>query len=172
MRRSYTDGKVLIFHDPDKPNGYLSNWYPSTFSDAYNTYSCMEQYLMYHKARFFRDESMMRAIMSTRDPSIMKEFGRNVAGYSESVWSRFREGVLYAGLVLKFEQNPKLAKKLMKTGNLILAEGTDTDFIYANGLSRKDPNMYNPAMWPGKNMLGKCLMILRASMLKKERMKK
>ena len=60
----------------------------------------------------------------------------------------------------------------MKTGNLILAEGTDTDFIYANGLSRKDPNMYNPAMWPGKNMLGKCLMILRASMLKKERMKK
>ena len=31
--------KIICFHAPDEPNGYLSNWYPSPFTAAGRHYS-------------------------------------------------------------------------------------------------------------------------------------
>ena len=42
--------KVICFHNADEENGYLSNWYPSTFTLEGIDFSSMEQYMMYRKA--------------------------------------------------------------------------------------------------------------------------
>ena len=155
------NGRVLIFHDTDKANGYMSNWYMSPFkNDGGMEFCCVEQYLMYQKALFFRDKEAMYAIMTTNDPAEMKRLGREVKGYTRE-WETVREGVLAVGLLYKFTQNPKLAKKLVKTGKKILCEGTATDKVYANGLTRYDKNRFNPKKWPGQNILGYALMDLR-----------
>ena len=36
---------VICFHNNNEENGYLSNWYPSTFTHNGITFSSMEQYM-------------------------------------------------------------------------------------------------------------------------------
>ena len=38
---------IICFHNPNEENGYLSNWYLSTFTVGGVTFSSMEQYMMY-----------------------------------------------------------------------------------------------------------------------------
>lgn len=49
---------VICFHNNNEENGYLSNWYPSTFTHNGITFSSMEQYMMYRKALSFGDEKV------------------------------------------------------------------------------------------------------------------
>ena len=42
---------IICFHNPDEENGYMSNWYISPFTVDGVTFSSMEQYMMYQKAR-------------------------------------------------------------------------------------------------------------------------
>lgn len=161
FRPRLDNGRVLIFHDADGANGFLSNWYMSPFRDRSGTeFCCAEQYLVYRKALFFRDKEAMRAIMAASDPAEMKRLGRGVKGYTEK-WETAREGALADGLLYKFTQNPKLAKKLLRTGRKILCEGTASDMVYANGLTRYDKDRFSPEKWPGRNLLGYALMDLR-----------
>ena len=45
---------IICFHKPEEPNGFLSNWYMSSFSDdEYGEFSSAEQYMMYRKAVLF-----------------------------------------------------------------------------------------------------------------------
>ena len=49
---------VICFHNADEENGYLSNWYPSTFTLKGIDFSSMEQYMMYRKAICFDDDKV------------------------------------------------------------------------------------------------------------------
>ena len=45
---------IICFHKPEEPNGFLSNWYMSSFADdEYGEFSSAEQYMMYRKAELF-----------------------------------------------------------------------------------------------------------------------
>ncbi len=44
-----------IFHLVSEPNGFLSNWYQSTFKLADIEFNCVEQYTMWKKAMTFGD---------------------------------------------------------------------------------------------------------------------
>ena len=52
--------EVICFHSPNEENGYLSNWYLSTFALDGVTFSSMEQYMMYCKAVCFGDDTILR----------------------------------------------------------------------------------------------------------------
>ena len=39
---------IICFHNPDEENGYMSNWYISSFTVNGITFSSMEQYMMYY----------------------------------------------------------------------------------------------------------------------------
>ena len=69
---------MICFHMPDERNGYLSNWYMSDFWDAESKYSCMEQYMMYHKALLFGDIVISKRILSTNKPAEIKKLGRDL----------------------------------------------------------------------------------------------
>ena len=112
---------VICFHNNNEENGYLSNWYPSTFTHNGITFSSMEQYMMYRKALSFGDEKVATQILATDNAAEIKALGRLVSGYDESLWNGIRQIVVYEGLFAKFTQNPDLRERLKDTGNAFLA---------------------------------------------------
>ena len=78
---------IVCFHNENEENGYLSNWYPSTFSINGIRYSSMEQYMMYKKAVLFHDTEIASKILQTSDVAEIKRLGRAVSGYNENDWN-------------------------------------------------------------------------------------
>ena len=138
---------IICFHNPDEENGYLSNWYLSQFSINGIQFSSMEQYMMYSKAVCFNDKVIAEQILNTQDVAHIKELGRSVLDYNA-----------------KFKQNEDLKRKLLGTGNNVLAECAVRDQIWGIGLSMKNPDRFEPENWNGQNLLGYALMMVRESL--------
>lgn len=152
---------VIRFHNPDEPNGYLSNWYLSDFTFNGIIYSSMEQYMMYQKAICFKDKEAAREILATTDVGKIKALGRSVKNYDDCYWNGVRQIIVYNGLMAKFSQNEKLKKMLKETGTSILAECAVNDTIWGIGLSMTDIRADDPKKWKGQGLLGYSLMLVR-----------
>ena len=152
---------VIGFHNPDEQYGFLSNWYLSEFTVDGIGFSSMEQYMMYKKAILFKDADIAAQILDTKDVVAIKEFGRRVSGYNDSVWNGMRQVIIYKGLIEKFRQNEDLRKALLDTGSNILAECAVKDRIWGIGLSMMDDRRNDINAWKGQNLLGYTLMLVR-----------
>lgn len=152
---------VVCFHNPDEENGYLSNWYASSFTVDGIFFSSMEQYMMYQKAVCFNDAETAGQILACHDVARIKKFGRLVSGYDENYWNGIRQIIVYEGLYAKFSQNEELKEKLRATDKALLAECAVKDRIWGIGLSMKDRDRFEPAKWRGQNLLGYTLMMVR-----------
>lgn len=153
--------EIICFQWPDGENGYLSNWYLSDFEVDGISYSSMEQYMMYQKAKYFKDECMMDEILATDDVSRIKKLGRQVSNFNTTHWNGIRQIVVYRGAYEKFNQNPDLRQKLKSTGDAILAECARSDRIWAIGLPIDDEDRFDISKWKGQNLLGYVLMMVR-----------
>ena len=156
---------IRCFHNPDEENGYLSNWYLSEFKIDSIKFSSMEQYMMYKKAIVFDDTEIAKEILETTDVSKIKALGRQVLNYNDTHWNGVRQ-IIYKGLLEKFSQNEDLKKRLLNTGNDILAECAVQDKIWGIGLSMKDVNRWDMEKWRGENLLGFALMMVREDLLR------
>ena len=152
---------IRCFHNPDEENGYLSNWYLSNFKIGSTQFSSMEQYVMYQKAIVFNDTKSAKKILETTDVSKIKALGRQVSNYNDKYWNGVRQIIIYKGLLEKFSRNEDLKKRLLNTGNDILAECAVQDKIWGIGLSMKDVNRWDMEKWRGENLLGFALMMVR-----------
>lgn len=152
---------IVCFHKPEELNGYLSNWYMSDFVIDGIKYTSMEQYMMHKKAIVFNDTDIAGQIMQTSNVGKIKDLGRCVAGYNETVWNGIRQIVVYHGLLEKFGQNADLKKSLVATGDDILAECAVQDKVWGIGISMKDPRRFDMTEWTGSNLLGFSLMMVR-----------
>ncbi len=153
--------KVICFHNPDEPNGWLSNWHLSDFTLDGITYTSMEQYMMYRKALLFGDERMQQAIMDTTDTARIKAYGRKVTPFNAVIWNGMRQIIIYEGLYAKYSQNEELKARLLSTGDQLLAECAVEDKIWATGISMKDERRSEMAEWTGQNLLGFATMLVR-----------
>ena len=77
--------KVVCFHNPNEENGYLSNWWLSTFTINDVTYTSAEQYMMHQKALLFQDTKIAEAILKTDDVAKIKAYGRKVKNYDDII---------------------------------------------------------------------------------------
>lgn len=152
---------MVCFHNPDEENGWLSNWYPSDFELGELRFFSMEQFMMYEKAVIFHDMDMAQKILQENDAAKIKQYGRQVAEYDETIWNGLRQIVVYRGLLAKFSQNAKLGMKLKKTEDAVLAECAVHDRIWGIGLSMHDPCRFEMKKWKGQNLLGFALMQVR-----------
>lgn len=152
---------LICFHNPEEENGYLSNWYLSTFIIDNITFSSMEQYMMYKKAIQFEDTKIANEILEETDVAKIKKLGRMVSSYDESIWNGVRQIIVYQGLIAKFSQNNELKEKLKFTGDLDIVECSVKDLIWGIGLSMNDANRFDKSKWRGQNLLGYTLMLVR-----------
>ena len=157
---------VIGFHNPDEPYGFLSNWYRSEFSVDGIKFTSMEQYMMYKKAILFEDAEIASQILKTDDVVLIKELGRKVSNYNDTVWNGMRQVVIYKGLLEKFRQNDDLKKSLLDTGDNMLAECAVKDCVWGIGLSMTDNNRNDINAWRGQNLLGFSLMLVRGELRK------
>ena len=160
---------VIGFHNPDEQYGFLSNWYLSDFTVDGVSFSSMEQYMMYQKAVVFKDKDIASKILKTDDVERIKEYGRQVSNYDDTIWNGMRQIIIYKGLLEKFRQNEKLKKALLDTGDDILAECAVSDKIWGLGLSMKDSNKNDIKAWRGQNLLGFALMLVRDELRKSDK---
>ena len=155
-----TNNETTLFYRQD---AFLSNFHPSVFTIEGRTYNCNEQYYCAQKARCFGDRPKECQIMASNNPAEMKYLSSDIKGYNNDFWMRKREQVMHQGLMAKFTQNERLAKKLDNTGNNLLAESAPNDTFWGTGVHMMDKNAFVQKAWNGKNTLGNLLMQVRDS---------
>lgn len=152
---------AIFFHDPDKADGYLSNWYQVDFQIDGKIFSSVEQYMMYRKATLFGDLETAEQIMQTQEPEKIKMLGRKVQNYNDVIWKGMRQLIVYNGIMEKFRQNPQLKEKLIATGDKVLVKCVTDDKVWGNGTELDDDERFDMSKWEGTNFLGFTLMCVR-----------
>jgi ribA/ribD-fused uncharacterized protein len=141
--------------------GPFSQFHHSTFTVDGRDYVCAEQYMHAEKARLFGDVAMAERIMASDSPHEHKLMGGRVEGFEQESWDAHKVAIVTDGNRGKFGQNAGLRRRLLDTGDAILAEANPKDFIWGIGLAEDDPAALDPANWQGENLLGQILMAVR-----------
>ena len=153
--------KVIGFWKPNDKYGFMSQWYGSDFTINNITFNTSEKYMMYQKAVLFNDIENMNSILLLNDPSQIKNMGRKVKNFNQEKWDSAKKEIIFKANLYKFSQNKILLKKLLDTGDMILAEASPCDKIYGIGLKPNDPKVQDISQWKGENLLGEALMRVR-----------
>ena len=75
------------FYEYNGEYGYMSNFYPCILVHENIKFNCSEQFLMYVKAKTFEPDNfdLHHQILNESNPRKIKNLGRKVANYNESV---------------------------------------------------------------------------------------
>ena len=126
-----------------------------------------EQFMMYIKAIIFakdvhRNDNLKTAqlILNNLNPKTIKEYGRKVLGYDETIWGACRFKVVVNGNYLEFTQNKEMQKILLDTGDRELVEASPKDRIWGIGFNVGEGPKTSKTKW-GQNLLGKSIMEAR-----------
>lgn len=143
----------------------FSQWYPSEFVVDGVAYYFAEQYMMAKKALLFKDYDTLSKILSSNDPKVIKQLGREVRNFDPNVWNQHKYEIVVEGNMAKFSQNPELKKFLESTGHKILVEASPYDRIWGIGLKDTSELVADPSKWRGQNLLGFALMEVRDNLI-------
>lgn len=159
---------VLFFgHQPNKSGtNIFSQWYPIKFFEKFDKHTIIEygnaeQYMMAHKALLFGDSDNYEKIMNTTNPMEIKRYGRAIKEFDPDIWDDHKFNIVVNGNRLKFGQNKYLMARLLKTSNKFIAEASPYDKIWGIGLTADQAIKIPQEKWPGQNLLGHALMVVR-----------
>jgi hypothetical protein len=153
--------RIHFFWHANENNGEFSQWYRCRFTEDGITYNCAEQYMMYHKMMLMGNRDAALRILEAKTPREQKSLGRGGGHWDEILWLENREKIVAKGNMLKFTQNPRLLRKLLDTGDDLIAEASPHDAIWGIGLREYDRRASKVETWIGLNLLGYVLMDVR-----------
>jgi len=139
----------------------FSQWFPAAFAVAGETYPTAEHWMMAEKARLFEDEAVRQRILGSQHPREAKKLGRLVQGFDPTRWDEVKFNLVVAGNYYKFSQHAALKDYLLTTGDRVLVEASPVDAIWGSGVAADHPAAARPEQWPGANLLGFALMVVR-----------
>lgn len=139
----------------------FSNFHPCVIDIHGVQFTSSEQLFMYTKARLFHDTEISIKILSVSTPKEAKALGRKVAAFDPIKWDNVKYDLMCIACYHKFKQNDKLKKALLATEDTLLVEASPTDAIWGIGMDVSHPDIDNPHMWKGQNLLGKALSHVR-----------
>jgi ribA/ribD-fused uncharacterized protein len=142
----------------------MSQWFEAPFEVDGTTYRTAEHFMMAEKARLFDDTGTRERVLLAPTPAEAKKLGRGVRDFDEGVWTHSRFDIVVRANAAKFSQNPALRSYLLRTGEHILVEASPLDAIWGIGLAATHPDAHHPEAWPGLNLLGFALMVVRADL--------
>lgn len=160
----------------------FSNFHPSLFSVKDIQFISNEQFMMYCKAKLFKDEKNAKKILDFNNHPLANKFlnkeltsenicnnhykewnqlmmsikntGKKVSPYDDRIWSSNRKKYVKYGVKEKFLQNEDMLLQLQDTGNTRMVEASKFDRIWGAGLSEEDAKKIPEEQWPGQNILG------------------
>lgn len=149
---------VIVFFGKDSR---FSNHYPSSFIVADQSFSNIEQYLAYSRAKIMERNDLAQRAMDSKDPveakrvlHLLREEPR------QDIWETQRKDILFTGLAAKFSQNSGLKEYLLSSEERLLGEASKNR-VWGIGLTLADRAKLNPRQWRGDNLLGETLMEVR-----------
>ncbi|CAF4045685.1 unnamed protein product, partial [Rotaria magnacalcarata] len=143
--------KFIYFYRNTSP---FSNFYPSQVNDNGIAFHCIEQYMMYHKAKLFNDDETAERILDAKKPAQCKALGREVEPFNEETWMENRTKIVSNGNYLKFTTNQDLKAILLQHKDALLVEAAPNDRIWGVGLAENNPLIQRRSSWKGLNLLG------------------
>lgn len=159
---------VFFYSHSKSDRKVLSNFYEASFTDPETglTYFSNEQWMMYHKAKFFGDPIRMNQIINLKSNSYRaKTLGRQVVPFDPYEWSKVAEEIVYRGAYLKFSQNQDCKRYLLSTKGKRLVEASRNDSIWGVGMDESDERITDPSNWPQySNKLGNILERVRTAL--------
>ena len=120
--------------------------------------------MMAAKASLFGDTAISDKIMVSDDPALQKRLGARVAGFDNTTWEHWRLDIVHTANYAKFSQNPGALRQLQNTAPAMLVEANPRDWNWGNGLQVDDPRNKLPDEWPGANLLGRILTLVRGEL--------
>lgn len=165
----------------------FSNFHPAKIQYKNYTFCSNEQFMMFGKAKTFKDEATASKILEINNDPLIQDFlngvvsskdivnngelsarwnklmmsvkslGRGVKNYDDAVWAEKREKIVFVGAREKFSQNEDMRTDLMATTGTKMVEASKFDKIWGIGLSEYDAKKVPSKNWPGLNLLGKVL---------------
>jgi len=137
----------------------FSNWADTAFSNKDGLWHNSEQYFMWLKAKFFKDEETAKSIMNTSSPEEAKSLGRKVKGFNAEEWDKVCYEKMHKAVYDKFNLNKRYANCLLSEEyeGKHFVEGSPFDKIWGVGLIWNCPEIAEEKNWQGKNLLGKVL---------------
>jgi hypothetical protein len=150
LREMQYEGHVFF----SRVSSFLSQFFISEFQCDGHKFNSAEKFMMYCKASLFKDRDTRLKIVESDDPAHCKKLGRCVTGFDEDKWIKLRVPIVYYGNYLKFINNEKIFKKLLKTKNKLLIEDFERDLIWSVGLTRKSYLIKDHTKWKGQNLMG------------------
>lgn len=154
--------EYYFFYETKHP---FSQWHKSMFQIDGLWFNSAEQYMMYRKAKLFKDLQIADKIMLSKNVREQKSLGREVKNFDSRVWYENALSIVYKGNKAKFEQNPKYLELLLSTKGKTLVEASPTDKVWGIGMTQDDKDVKNIFKWRGTNWLGIVLTELREEFL-------
>jgi ribA/ribD-fused uncharacterized protein len=160
--------KVILFAQPDTNDyGFLSLDWSVELEFNGTMYHSAKQALAAELAKGFNDEENLQRIMTTESATEITYDLSNVPGdadANEPKWNDLTKRLLYDINIVKFNQYPELAGRLLETKNAQLGAYIPDDNLLGIGISIDNVQAQNPVNWTGQNLLGKALMDIRQKM--------
>jgi ribA/ribD-fused uncharacterized protein len=139
----------------------LSNMYISPFTLEDREFSCVEQYYVYHKAKFHKDENLTQQIIKSNNTSKIKQISNRIntsTTFDTEGWNKIRENVMRQALRAKYE-DAHCRQALLRTKDTVIYECNPNDTYWSCGLGITKTKIAE--IYPGNNRLGVLLMELR-----------
>uniref|UniRef100_A0A914H4G1 NADAR domain-containing protein n=1 Tax=Globodera rostochiensis TaxID=31243 RepID=A0A914H4G1_GLORO len=149
----------------------FSNHFACRFTVDGLEFCCTEQFYMYYKARIFGDEGSAVAILRSRDPKAIKQFGAQIRLFDTALWRKVSILVMLIANWKKFEQNPMLRQQLFETGDALLVEASPSDIYWGIGIHVDNTDrVRNIKSWQtkSKNVMGRLLTRIRDTFKERE----
>lgn len=137
---------IKFWGEHDQPNGYMSNFYPSTFIVPQIPGVLWPTNEHFFAAMKTTDKRLWPKFADCSTPLKAKKMGRSVKLRPD--WEQIKISVMVTGLLCKFLQNERLLAQLVDTYPKVLHEDSPYDQIWG---SRNG----------GLDLLGKCLVQVR-----------
>lgn len=145
------DGDNIYFQGEDAP---FSNFHPARFADEEGRiFYSSEQAFQHSKAQFHGKNLIANKIFRTRSPVEVKRLSKMVPSSKE--WIAKEQDVMQSIVLRKFQQNPDLSAKLLKTGTKQLHEATG-DQKWGTGADLASKAVLSTT-WSGSDIMGAIL---------------
>lgn len=146
----------LPYYEYDLPECVYNENIPKTIMCE-----CSEKAIMACKASLMNDSEVFCKILKSKDPRLIKAYGRVVKKFDDELWLNNVEEIAYDIVYQKFKKNENIQEILLSTEDAILVEASPYDKLWGVGLNQNNADIYDISKWRGKNILGYALMKVR-----------
>lgn len=152
----------VVFFTKQSP---LSNHHTSNFKIDGTSYTCVEQYLAYHRATLQGNEDLAKQAFQSNNPADHKVILNKLKREDPKIWQQNAERIAYTAVREKFLQNRHLADFLIATYPLAIGEAS-RDKFWGVGLTLENKEVLDPAKWAKDgNLLGRILTAVRQELV-------